>query len=102
KTRPSVIKSDKIDLAAHPRQEAPGKEEVRVAGDSFIQHAFGLGQLLPRVDQVGGVGKQRLRAQVKVVSREVSRGWLLYRRFFTRSDFGLKLISACLRDFTLD
>src|SRR4029077_14794687 len=57
---------------------------------------------LPRVDQVGGVGKQRLRAQVKVVSREVSRGWLLYRRFFTRSDFGLKLISDCLRDFTLD
>ena len=54
------------------------------------------------MDLIRGVGKERLRAQVKVVSGKVGCGWFLDRRFFAGGDLGLKLISDRLRDFALD
>ena len=88
----SVVVALKIDIAMHLGQQAPGEQEVRVAGDSFIEQARGLGQLLLGVDLIRGVGVERLGPQVKVVGGKIGRGRFLDRSFFARRELGLKLV----------
>jgi hypothetical protein len=75
----------------HPGEQAPCEQEGRVAGDSFVQQARGLGQLLPGVDVTRSVGIERLSAQVDVVGGKIGCGAFSIAAF-SPGELGLKLV----------
>ena len=73
-----MIVASKIGNAMHSGQQTPRLQKVRIAHESFIKKLGCLRQLLSCMDSIGCIGKQRLRAQVKIV-REQDPWWVLFR-----------------------
>ena len=65
-----MIVASKIGNAMHSGQQTPSLQKVRIARESFIKKLGCLRQLLSCMDSIGCIGKQRLRAQVKIVREQ--------------------------------
>jgi hypothetical protein len=86
----------------HSGEQAPGKQKLRVSGDSFVEQLRSFGQVLLGVDIVGDVGPESFGTLVKVERREISGGRFLDRRLFARGNFGLQLVGDRLGNLALD
>src|SRR5438105_12949982 len=86
--RSAMVITLKVNIAMHSGEKAPGKQELRVARDSFLEQARRTRQFLSRRDVSRGIGIKRAAPQIEIVGGKIFRRWLLNRQHFTGRQFG--------------
>ena len=97
-----MIVASKIGNAMHSGQQTPRLQKVRIARESFIKKLGCFRQLLSCMDSIGCIGKQRLRAQVKIVRDKIHGGGFFDRRLFAQGHLCLELVRDLLGNLTLN